>query len=635
MLTRAANYAKAVTRWAAAGKPERTDAEVDYLFREFCQPCEMLVNGKCTGCGCPVKPTSEESKNGVISKSLLNKLRMGTERCPIGKWPQPDEPIPTADEIAAARGIIQRHEIGQQLERWEWTPAAREAMRQEIADKPWQPTTTQGHGRGIVILGGGEKYFGGAFVLIRMLRELGCRLPIELWIRNWTEIDEPMAALIEHFPDVTIRNARTNAGGWQTKIVAIQESAFAEVLYLDSDIVPVCDPTDLFDGDGYRLHGAMLWPDLPTDYGFDIERPAWSICGLPTPGGISLPDGKQHTRPTGYTPIESGQLLIDKRRCGESLDVVRWLNEHSEFFYREPKKKPYLYGDKSTFLLGFQMAKKEYATAPDGQMWMQRQCGGITHHDESGKVVWQHRTHPGSKVRPRDRNAADGLIAAEAFRESIAVLEMNWHGKVWERPPAWLSYPQRQTDLPTWDLWGEIRDNHLKLPARMDGQTIVDIGGHVGLFAFACWVRGASRVVSVEPDDVSYRALAANAAHMGTETIHGAAWHRTGILHLSRGNHSGAHRICETGQPVNAVELDGLLRSLGRIDLLKLDCEGSEWGLVATSNELHRVGRIVGEYHCFRDGETVDSWLSLLRSRGFAATAERGGKWGLFWADRQ
>lgn len=102
MLTRAANYAKAVTRWTAAGKPERTDAEVDHLFREFCQPCEMLVDGKCTGCGCPVKPSKDESTKGVISKALLNKLRMGTERCPLGKWGQqpasdPDRPFSRKD----------------------------------------------------------------------------------------------------------------------------------------------------------------------------------------------------------------------------------------------------------------------------------------------------------------------------------------------------------------------------------------------------------------------------------------------------------------------------------------------------------------------------------------------------------
>jgi FkbM family methyltransferase len=194
-------------------------------------------------------------------------------------------------------------------------------------------------------------------------------------------------------------------------------------------------------------------------------------------------------------------------------------------------------------------------------------------------------------------------------------------------------YPQRATDLPEWDAWGEIANNHYRLPIDLRGQTVLDIGGHVGLFAWACWMRGAGRVVSVEPDDENYQALAANAVHMGTEAIHGACWHEGGVLLLEHNTHSGGHRIDATGHPVNAVVLDDLLRQLGTVDLLKLDCEGSEWPMIIHSKELSRVRRIVGEYHCFC-GETVDQWVGLLAWRGFTATAERGAPWGLFWAER-
>src|ERR1019366_8996938 len=36
-------------------------------------------------------------------------------------------------------------------------------------------------GRGIVIAGGGEKYFASLYVTVRALRHLGCRLPIQVW----------------------------------------------------------------------------------------------------------------------------------------------------------------------------------------------------------------------------------------------------------------------------------------------------------------------------------------------------------------------------------------------------------------------------------------------------------------------
>jgi len=34
------------------------------------------------------------------------------------------------------------------------------------------------HGRGIVILAGGEKYFTGGWVVVNMLRKFGCTLPV-------------------------------------------------------------------------------------------------------------------------------------------------------------------------------------------------------------------------------------------------------------------------------------------------------------------------------------------------------------------------------------------------------------------------------------------------------------------------
>ncbi|MGH7967356.1 MAG: hypothetical protein ACREIC_01375, partial [Limisphaerales bacterium] len=54
-------------------------------------------------------------------------------------------------------------------------------------------------GRGIVICGGGVRYFTAAWVCIRMLRQLGCSLPIELWYRNDKELDEGMKALVAPF----------------------------------------------------------------------------------------------------------------------------------------------------------------------------------------------------------------------------------------------------------------------------------------------------------------------------------------------------------------------------------------------------------------------------------------------------
>lgn len=50
----------------------------------------------------------------------------------------------------------------------------------------------------------------------------------------------------------------------------LARSSFSEILYLDSDSVPLTDPTFLFDSPTYKQHGAVLWPDFNRDAGVFI-----------------------------------------------------------------------------------------------------------------------------------------------------------------------------------------------------------------------------------------------------------------------------------------------------------------------------------------------------------------------------
>src|SRR6185503_7612218 len=50
--------------------------------------------------------------------------------------------------------------------------------------------------RGIVICGGGARYFTNAWVCINMLRQLRCRLPVELWHLGEREFDDAMEGML-------------------------------------------------------------------------------------------------------------------------------------------------------------------------------------------------------------------------------------------------------------------------------------------------------------------------------------------------------------------------------------------------------------------------------------------------------
>ena len=79
LLRRTLSYAEAFIDWTAAGKPERSDEEVQRTFHQFCKPCRWFDRRRqiCRGCGCRV------ADNGF---AILNKIKMATQHCPRNLW---------------------------------------------------------------------------------------------------------------------------------------------------------------------------------------------------------------------------------------------------------------------------------------------------------------------------------------------------------------------------------------------------------------------------------------------------------------------------------------------------------------------------------------------------------------------
>lgn len=70
-------YKEALLRWQRAGRPKRSDQEVESLLNTFCKKCDWYDNERCKGCGCAVT-------SGSVA--IFNKLRMATEHCPRELW---------------------------------------------------------------------------------------------------------------------------------------------------------------------------------------------------------------------------------------------------------------------------------------------------------------------------------------------------------------------------------------------------------------------------------------------------------------------------------------------------------------------------------------------------------------------
>lgn len=78
ILTRARNWRDSIKRWKAAGKPVRSEADVERIAA-ICQACDQYDAKwkQCGLCGCFCR-----SKG----RAEFNKPTMATEACPIGKW---------------------------------------------------------------------------------------------------------------------------------------------------------------------------------------------------------------------------------------------------------------------------------------------------------------------------------------------------------------------------------------------------------------------------------------------------------------------------------------------------------------------------------------------------------------------
>ena len=243
--------------------------------------------------------------------------------------------------------------------------------------------------RGIVLCGGGSVYFPCIWVCVRMLRRFGCTLPIELWYRGPHEMNEEMKALLEPY-DVACVDSFAAArefpvrrlDGWELKPYAILNSRFAEVLYIDADNVVVRNPEFLFDSAMYQETGSLFWQDVPnnaSDQSY-LKDSAWDLLDLP------FRDEPQ---------FESGQLLVDKRRCWRALQLTLHLNEHSEYYYTA------FFGDKDTFHLAWRKLGQEYSLVPHPPGVLGHNLV-LVQFDADRKRLFQHRCN--AKWTLKERN---------------------------------------------------------------------------------------------------------------------------------------------------------------------------------------------------------------------------------------
>jgi FkbM family methyltransferase len=173
-------------------------------------------------------------------------------------------------------------------------------------------------------------------------------------------------------------------------------------------------------------------------------------------------------------------------------------------------------------------------------------------------------------------------------------------------------------------------------------RVVVDIGANIGLFSLLARQLWPNSIIhAYEPEPQNFALLQSNMFSQGcTEQLTNLHPHSTalgetkGELSFYIKKASGWHSIypgdsIEAPVIVSAIDLPNLVNDIGgRIDFLKIDCEGCEWTTLLRHNELlkNSVGYIAMEYHEVGQ-HAVSELTQALSVIGFSTTVTNPDAW--------
>lgn len=163
------------------------------------------------------------------------------------------------------------------------------------------------------------------------------------------------------------------------------------------------------------------------------------------------------------------------------------------------------------------------------------------------------------------------------------------------------------------------------------GETVIDVGANIGVFTLlAAHAAPDVRVLAFEPFSENFEWLSSNvelSRARNVEMFRAAVAGKTGqrVLHVCDNNwiaNAIADGATSPGTIVDAVSLEEVMERnrVVRCNLLKLDCEGSEFEILYNCPPaiLRRIDRIVAEFHeCHVQHREAGELRAFLKAMSF------------------
>ena len=175
-----------------------------------------------------------------------------------------------------------------------------------------------------------------------------------------------------------------------------------------------------------------------------------------------------------------------------------------------------------------------------------------------------------------------------------------------------LAYDDADSQAANWVAWELQADDYRLRDMRFgEGDVVIDIGAHVGLFSIYLAKRWpVIKVFSFEPFPANFRNCAENLQLNGITNVvlsPKAITNDNRLLNMAMDPHNsgGASAVVKTFESngivtdLASMTLDEvfLVHEIGRCKLMKIDCEGMEYEILLGARVLDRVEYLAGEFH--------------------------------------